>query len=125
VDHFKRVNDTHGHPAGDVILQGLAHVLDRNARDVDVVARYGGEEFVILLFQCGYDEAMAVAEKVRQDIADQVFDAGGKALYASASFGVATFPDDATSAQQLMRQADQRLYAAKKSGRNRVAGRFG
>jgi diguanylate cyclase (GGDEF)-like protein len=124
IDHFKSVNDTHGHPAGDAVLQGVAHVLDRNVRDVDVIARYGGEEFVLLLFQTGYDAALALAERVREDLAEQPFDAGGKSLHATASFGVAAFPEDATSAQQLMRQADQSLYAAKKSGRNRVVGRL-
>jgi len=123
LDHFKTVNDTHGHPAGDAVLQGVSHVLDRHARDVDVVARYGGEEFVILLFQTGYAEAAAMAERIRHDLSEQALDAGGRTLYATASFGVASFPEDATSAQQLMRQADQRLYGAKKAGRNRVGER--
>ncbi len=124
IDHFKSVNDTHGHPAGDAVLQGFAHVLDRNTRPVDVVARYGGEEFAILLFETSYDDAMAVAEAIRHDLGEQSFDIGqGKTIGITASFGVASFPVDATSGQQVLRQADQRLYAAKHGGRNRVAGR--
>ena len=124
IDHFKSVNDTHGHPAGDAVLQGFAHVLDRNARPVDVVARYGGEEFAILLYETVYEDAMTFAESIRHDLEEQSFDIGqGRALAITASFGVATFPTDATSGQQVLRQADQRLYAAKKGGRNRVAGR--
>jgi len=124
IDHFKAVNDTHGHPAGDAVLQGFAHVLDRNVRPVDVVARYGGEEFAILLYETAYADALAIAEAIRHDLDQQAFDVGrGQSLHATASFGVAAFPEDATSGQQVLRQADQRLYAAKRGGRNRVAGR--
>lgn len=120
VDHFKKVNDTHGHQAGDQILQGFAHVLVRNVRDVDVVSRYGGEEFVILLLQTPEKEAHAIAEAIRADLAAQSFDVGHKSISVTASFGVATFPTDATSGQQLMRKTDERLYRAKQAGRNRV-----
>jgi len=123
VDHFKRVNDTHGHQAGDLILQGFAHVLARNVRDVDIVARYGGEEFVILLLQADEQAARQTAEAIRQDLMAQSFDTGRTQLSITSSFGVATFPDDATSAQQLMRKVDERLYRAKEAGRNRVWGR--
>ncbi len=123
VDHFKSVNDTHGHQAGDQILQGFSHILVRNVRDVDIVSRYGGEEFTVLLLQTSQWEAAQVAEKIRQNLEAQEFDIGKKNISVTASFGVATFPQDATSAQQLMRVADQRLYAAKKAGRNQVQGR--
>jgi diguanylate cyclase (GGDEF)-like protein len=124
IDRFKLVNDTHGHPAGDAVLQGFAHVLDRNVRPVDVVARYGGEEFVIILYETGYAAAMELAEGLRRDLNAQSFDIGrGQTLNVTASFGVASFPEDATSPQQLLRQVDQRLYAAKHGGRNRVEGK--
>jgi diguanylate cyclase (GGDEF)-like protein len=124
VDHFKKVNDSFGHQAGDQILQGFAHVLDRNVRaGVDIISRYGGEEFVVLLYQMGHAEALEVAERIRQDLASLEFDVGGHPLSITTSLGVATFPEDATSAQQLLRQADQRLYRAKQAGRNRVQGR--
>lgn len=122
VDHFKSVNDTHGHQAGDAILQGFAHVMARNVRDVDVVSRYGGEEFIVLLLNTPHASAIETAEAIRQDLQSQHFDVGGRQLSITGSFGVASFPNDATSAQQLVRVADQRMYAAKKAGRNKVLG---
>lgn len=123
VDHFKKINDTHGHQTGDQILQGFAHILDRNVRDIDVVARYGGEEFVILLWQTAEAQALATAQQIREDLQAQEFDVGAKKIKVTASFGVASFPEDAKSGQQLIRQADQRLYQAKQAGRNRVQGK--
>jgi diguanylate cyclase (GGDEF)-like protein len=123
VDHFKSINDTYGHQAGDQVLQGFAQVLLRNVRNIDFVARYGGEEFVVLLLQTPAAEAIATAEKIRRDLEAQRFDVGGKIISITGSFGVSTFSDDAASAQQLMRFADQRMYAAKKAGRNQVIGR--
>lgn len=123
VDHFKSVNDTYGHQAGDAVLQGFAHVLVRHVRDVDVVARYGGEEFIILLLQTSQEEAQHTAEAIRADLESQRFSAGSSVISVTGSFGVATFPHDATSAQQLIRTADERLYAAKRGGRNQVRGR--
>ncbi len=123
VDHFKSINDTYGHQAGDVALQGVSHVMDRNARSIDILARYGGEEFAILLRQTTNVEAAALAEQIRRDLSEQTFDVGRRTIAITASFGVATFPEDATSGQQLFRQADQRLYKAKASGRNRVQAR--
>ncbi len=101
IDHFKSVNDTYGHQAGDAVLQGFAHVMDRNTRPVDVIARYGGEEFVILLLQTPHADAIQLAEKIRHDMSEQAFEVGGRTLTITGSFGVATFPDDATSQQQL------------------------
>lgn len=124
VDHFKSINDTYGHQAGDEILQGVAHVLHRNVREIDILARYGGEEFGILLLQTPHDKAMALAEQARADLAEQGFDLGGKVISVTASFGVSTFPEDATSGQQLIREADQRLYKAKGAGRNQVKGKL-
>lgn len=120
VDHFKSINDTYGHQAGDLVLQGLAHVMDRTVRPVDIIARYGGEEFAILLLQTSRREAAVLAEQIRMDLAAQVFEVMGKSISITSSFGVATFPEDATSGQQLFRQADQRLYKAKHEGRNQV-----
>ena len=123
LDHFKTVNDTYGHQAGDQVLQGYAHVLVRNVRDIDVVARYGGEEFIVLLPQIQHAEACAIAERMRLDISQQVFEGGSQSIAVTGSFGVASFPEDATTAPQLIRQADQRLYRAKEGGRNLVRGR--
>lgn len=120
VDHFKSINDRHGHQAGDLVLQGLAHVMDRNVRPVDIIARYGGEEFALLLLHTPRREAAALAEQIRKDLEQQAFAVGQKTISITSSFGVATFPEDATSGQQLFRQADQRLYKAKECGRNQV-----
>lgn len=123
VDHFKSVNDAYGHQAGDQVLQGFAHVFARNVRDVDTVSRYGGEEFIAMLIQTDHRSAIETADQIRRDLEAQPFEGNGRELRITGSFGVATFPQDATTAQQLIRIADQRLYQAKNAGRNRVEGR--
>jgi len=123
IDHFKSVNDTHGHQAGDKVLVSYTQRLIRHARDIDVVARYGGEEFILLLPHMGHENALALAELMRREVEAQPFDVGSQQIKVTGSFGVATFPADATSAQQLIRQADQRLYKAKEGGRNQVKGK--
>lgn len=122
VDHFKKYNDTHGHPAGDVVLRGVADLLKSRLRSTDVPCRYGGEEFAIILLDTGKQMAMAVAEEIRSRIEATPFDGqesqpGGTLTM---SIGVATFPDDAEDHAALLRAADESLYAAKRSGRNRV-----
>jgi diguanylate cyclase (GGDEF)-like protein len=124
VDFFKRYNDCYGHLRGDICLKQVAATLQNLAtRPGDIVARYGGEEFIILLIQTDHAQAMETAERIRADLAAQEFELTGKTISITSSFGVSTFPQDATSAQQLVRQADQRLYRAKEAGRNRVKGR--
>jgi len=123
VDHFKSINDRYGHQSGDGVLQGMAHIMVRNVRDVDYVARYGGEEFVIILLQTTHEDAITIAESIRADIEAQPFDANGKEVNVTGSFGVSTFPEEAASEPQLVRLADERLYAAKKAGRNQVIGK--
>ena len=121
VDHFKQFNDTFGHPAGDEVLRQLARVLNDTRRANDVVARYGGEEFAVILVDTAKFTAAKVAERVRERIALHDFsDAAQKAGKISVSIGVATFPDDGTDAEGLVRAADTALYAAKRAGRNRV-----
>ncbi len=122
VDHFKIYNDTHGHPAGDVVLRGVAELLRSRLRGTDVPCRYGGEEFAVILLDTGKQMAMAVAEEIRSRIEATPFDGqesqpGG---VLSISVGVASFPDDAEDHAALLRAADEALYAAKRSGRNRV-----
>jgi diguanylate cyclase (GGDEF)-like protein len=121
VDHFKQFNDTFGHPAGDEVLRQLARVLADTRRANDVVARYGGEEFAVILVDTAKFTAAKVAERVRERIAGHDFtEAAPRAGRISASFGVATFPDDGADAEHLVRAADTALYAAKRAGRNRV-----
>jgi two-component system, cell cycle response regulator len=124
VDHFKRVNDTRGHAAGDAVLQGVAQVLTRVARRSDIVARWGGEEFVIALPQTGEAGARIAAERVRRAIAEATFPLpGGEGLGVTASIGAASalapWVTDAVIAA-----ADEAMYAAKARGRNRVESDF-
>jgi diguanylate cyclase (GGDEF)-like protein len=121
VDNFKHFNDTFGHPAGDEVLRQLARVLTDTRRANDVVARYGGEEFAVILVDTAQFTAAKVAERVRERVAAHDFsDAAQKAGKNSVSVGVATFPEDGTDADGLVRAADTALYAAKRAGRNRV-----
>lgn len=127
IDHFKDINDTHGHLAGDEVLRDLAQLLLGAARAVDVVARYGGEEFVILLPETPTDGALAFAERLRERVGSHEF-AGrslARPLRLTVSIGVATYPaPDVGSVEELFARADEALYRAKEEGRNRVrAGR--
>jgi two-component system, cell cycle response regulator len=122
VDHFKLVNDTHGHLAGDQVLEAMGTLLQRAARTVDTVARYGGEEFAIVLPETGEQGAIAFAERLRAKIESNGFSIGrGQELHLTISVGVTTFPAArATSAEGLLDCADQALYRAKQDGRNLV-----
>ena len=117
IDHFKRVNDTHGHDAGDAALRILAGALREEVRGVDTAARYGGEEFAIILPQAGPEGALVVAERLRSRIERTAVPGVG---CITASLGVATFPLDASSRELLVTSADRALFLAKRSGRNRV-----
>ena len=121
VDHFKQFNDSFGHPAGDEVLRQLARVLTDARRANDVVARYGGEEFSVILVDTAKFTAAKVAERLRERVEAHDFsDAAPKAGTLGVSIGVATFPDDGTDAEALVRAADTALYVAKRAGRNRV-----
>ena len=122
LDHFKLVNDTYGHLAGDDVLAGVGSLLQRAVRTVDTVARYGGEEFVIVLPETGKQGAIAFAERVRDKIAAHRFQLpAGQEIHITSSIGVATYPAAGMdSADDLFRAADAALYRAKGSGRNLV-----
>jgi len=123
LDHFKRVNDSHGHEAGDAVLREVARRLARAARPSDIVARYGGEEFVILLPGAETEALREVAERVRVAMASEPVELPGPArlrLRVTASLGGATHPTHAARVDDLIRTADRALYAAKGRGRNRV-----
>jgi len=117
IDHFKRINDTHGHAFGDDVLKAVAKVTLHSLRDVDLLARYGGEEFVALLPETGPAEGLRAAERIRQRIEDsKVGD-----TRCTASIGLASFPCPGIhTATELLQVADVCLYAAKEAGRNRV-----
>jgi diguanylate cyclase (GGDEF)-like protein len=121
LDHFKSVNDTYGHQAGDEVLKQLATLLKRVAREVDRVGRYGGEEFIVLLPGTVVDAAVTFAERARQEVESHVFTFEGGTLRRTLSAGVAGWPHPRVdSRDNLLKAADDALYVAKDLGRNRV-----
>jgi two-component system, cell cycle response regulator len=121
VDHFKSVNDTHGHQAGDAVLKQVAAVLRDSAREIDRVGRYGGEEFIVLLPASNIDDAVAFAERVREAVERRDFSYDGGSLRRTLSAGVAAWPHPEVRHQEaLVKAADDALYVAKARGRNRV-----
>jgi two-component system cell cycle response regulator len=123
IDHFKRVNDTHGHLIGDVVLQEVARRLTSAVRSYDAVGRYGGEEFLILLSGCDASTLESRAEDVRAAIADTPFTAGSAELSISVSVGAVTCQkwDLCVPIERILARADEALYRAKAEGRNRTA----
>lgn len=124
IDHFKRFNDTHGHPDGNKVLVRVAEILKGAGRRGDIVARYGGEEFAILLYGATRLDCWLLAENARQRIESEEFP-GGKTQplgRVTVSGGVASFPEDAADEEELIQRADERLYKAKEQGRNRIEG---
>jgi diguanylate cyclase (GGDEF)-like protein len=120
LDHFKKVNDTWGHEAGDAVLRHVARILQEGVRTVDVCVRYGGEEIALLLSQTDSARAVEVAERLRARIAATVIRHGGAEIVVTASFGVATYPETVRVRDQLFPSADKALYIAKHDGRNCV-----
>jgi diguanylate cyclase (GGDEF)-like protein len=121
VDYFKKVNDSMGHPRGDELLRRLATVLAGAKRQTDFLARYGGEEFAVLLPETTKAEAHAVAERMRQAVEQQLnLESGKWGQLVTISGGIATWPEDGKSAEEVLIAADQALYIAKRQGRNRV-----
>jgi diguanylate cyclase (GGDEF)-like protein len=121
IDHFKQVNDTHGHATGDDVLRAFAQCIRSCLRRADIGARYGGEEFALLLEDTDLDAARALAERVRESAGRLVHPgAGGTPFRVTASFGVAAVPAHATTVLELVESADRALYLAKRSGRNQT-----
>jgi len=120
LDHFKQINDTHGHEAGDAVLQLVARTLEHELRDNDLPARFGGEEFVVLLPETDRSHAQDAAERLRRAIEALDFSWQGRPIPIRASIGVASCPECADSPHDLIRAADEALYEAKENGRNQV-----
>jgi len=120
LDHFKRVNDTHGHQAGSHTLKEIGSIIARNLRETDVSARYGGEEFICYLSEQGKHGARVAADNLREAIAGTRITFKDRAINVTISIGVAQFPDDGDTIETLVARADEALYAAKREGRNRV-----
>ncbi len=118
VDHFKRVNDSYGHKAGDMVLKELAQRLKQSLRQVDIVARWGGEEFVIVLPQVGRDDAVKSASRIHALVSNAKFENIDEPI--TVSIGVSCVSDSINTAEELIDAADRALYQAKKNGRNRV-----
>jgi two-component system, cell cycle response regulator len=119
IDHFKRFNDQFGHPVGDEVLRQVAHLLARGCRESDMPVRYGGEEFVVVAPETTAQAAAELAERLRLSICAQPLQAHGHSLDVTASFGVAD-NDGAKKPEELVRAADEAMYAAKTAGRNCV-----
>ena len=118
IDHFKSVNDTYGHPVGDIVLKGVSNILRGEIREVDLAARYGGEEFAVILPDTDAGGAKKIAERVRRVIMGITFPVQDKSLKVTTSIGIATLPADARNKEELIERADRALYQAKHLGRN-------
>lgn len=121
LDHFKRVNDTYGHAAGDEVLKGVSAILCDGARKSDIVCRYGGEEFLVALPNMSVQQAMDRAEQWREKLQSTTFQHGDFSIAVTFSAGIAAYPVDGTDMDTLVFNADQALYSAKNAGRNRIA----
>ncbi len=121
LDRFKLVNDRYGHLIGSQTLRDLSQMLGQSVRQIDTLARYGGDEFTILLVDTPHDEAMLIAERIRRNVEEHVFEAGREAsLRLTVSIGVGTFPEHGRQRDSLLDAADKAMYLAKSQGRNRV-----
>lgn len=118
IDHFKKINDTHGHHAGDMVLKQLAIILQRRLRDSDLLARFGGEEFCLLAMGVERQDAAALFEQIRRQVADSVIDTGTNEIRITISIGVCCGPADGL--ERMVSLADDCLYQAKRDGRNRI-----
>ncbi len=121
IDHFKQINDTYGHQAGDIVLKSLAMTIQEVLRNVDIIGRLGGEEFAAVLPETGIEKAAEVAERLREVIAaGEVTLRDGAHIHFTASIGLAAYIDKASNIDMLLNEADKALYRAKQSGRNRI-----
>lgn len=120
VDHFKSINDSYGHPAGDAVLRSVARLIRSDCRDVDIPVRYGGEEFLLVLPEVNTEGAVVVAERIRHRLMAEIINHDDIDIKVTASIGIASFPEDAQSQQALLDLADKSLYLSKRLGRNQV-----
>ena len=122
LDHFKAVNDTYGHQTGDEVLREMSRRVIATLRDYDIFGRYGGEEFLVLILDCEYEKAMIIAERIRRCLSDVPFKIGENALHITVSLGVTCCLDSTEGFDTTLQRADEALYKAKDSGRNRAVG---
>jgi diguanylate cyclase (GGDEF)-like protein len=119
LDYFKKVNDTYGHPTGDMVLSDIGKILKKHVRRNDFACRYGGEEFAVILPNVSRDSIYTAYERFREMVSKQTFEYESEQFHITVSIGIA-FSNDAESANDLLAHADQALYQAKESGRNRI-----
>jgi diguanylate cyclase (GGDEF)-like protein len=120
LDHFKAINDNHGHAAGDQVLSDVGSILKQSIRSIDYAARYGGEEFVLVVVDTASEAAVEIAERIRAAIARRRLDAQDQRLAVTVSIGVSQSRDDDRGPDEVLARVDQALYQAKRDGRNRV-----
>ncbi|WP_439405962.1 GGDEF domain-containing protein [Bradyrhizobium sp. DASA03076] len=120
IDHFKKINDTHGHAAGDDAIKSVADIISQSIRTTDKAARFGGEEFVVLLREIDQETAMLLADRIRVSIESAVVRHGNTVIPLTVSVGLALFDEADRDVQDVIERADQGLYIAKKTGRNRT-----
>ncbi len=122
IDHFKRINDTYGHPEGDIVLKEVAKILSENLRQTDILCRIGGEEFIILTKRTGKTDAMSLSEKLRLAVQARTFKFSGEAIHLTVSIGVSTYNNDGIDhTREPIKRADKALYYCKENGRNQTA----
>ena len=120
IDHFKKINDTHGHLVGDVILERVAAILKENVREIDLVGKFGGEEFIIVLPETEMPEAKQITQRLCDLVNEKSIHAYDEEIRVTLSLGISAFPGQARGMQDLIQRADEALYKAKELGRNRV-----
>lgn len=120
IDHFKRINDTHGHPVGDEVLRRVSEIIDKTIRKVDLAGRYGGEEFILYLDRADRKRAAGIAERLRMIVEKSRIALPGTEIGVTVSIGVSCYPADGRSVEELVARADEALYRSKQEGRNRV-----
>ena len=120
IDHFKRINDTYGHPAGDEVLRKVSDVIRKTVRKVDMAGRYGGEEFSLYLHSTDHMHAVQIAERLRLIIRQTRFVFDRKEVGVTASMGIACHPAHGLTSEDLLRHADDALYRSKQGGRDRT-----
>ena len=120
IDHFKKINDTYGHDAGDLVLKSFAEILRKSIRHADLPARFGGEEFVLLMPNTNLQQAKVVAERIRSNFQNSVVVYQGQEISTTVSGGLATYTPGVQSIDELIKMADEALYEAKRGGRNRI-----
>ena len=120
IDFFKKVNDTYGHQAGSFLLAEMGQLIPAHLRDLDLSSRYGGEEFTVLLVEATSQQALIVSERLRNAIGNHVFVYEDKSISITISIGIAQYPQDGLTINELVANADKALYRCKNTGRNKV-----